>query len=570
MRNLSLPVKLIATIIVPIAIVLGIQTVISLRQLSSQKRIFLNQVSRSHDRLMQAAMRNSKENLRLAMVMASNDRIKNALADGDREALYQIVSPINKALNANSQLPVKIHFHRPNAVSFLRMWQPEKHDDDLSGFRHTVIKVQHESQQVSGLEAGRGGLANRGLVAIVKDGTLVGSVEVFSSLKNIAALLNEENAIYGLNIVKTTASANTTRLGKFSILKAPPAGTPKMSETILNQAFENPVSWVDGNRFISVSAISGYNQQPVGVYVRFADISVFSNAFKSNVRNMIIFAVVILAICIVLALALTRSITGPIQRIIDHLKDGSKKVALASDQISSTGTSLAEGSSEQAKSIEDTSSSLEEISSMTRQNAENADRVDILMKETNRMVERANTSIGRISGSMEDIRKSSEKSSKIIQTIDEIAFQTNLLALNAAVEAARAGEAGAGFAVVADEVRSLAMRAAEAAKNTTTLIEGTVQKVQTGTDLVTQTNEAFTEVTSGTDKVALLITEIATASSEQAVGIDQVNKAVSEMDNIIQSNAAIAEKSASAAESLRTQAREVKAVVDDLTVLVSG
>jgi methyl-accepting chemotaxis protein len=285
---------------------------------------------------------------------------------------------------------------------------------------------------------------------------------------------------------------------------------------------------------------------------------------------MIIFAVITLAICIVLALALTRSITGPIQRIIDNLKDGSGKVALASDQISSAGTSLAEGSSEQAKAIEDTSSSLEEISSMTRQNAENANLADQLMKETSSVVGRANTSINRISSSMEDIRKSSEESSKIIQTIDEIAFQTNLLALNAAVEAARAGEAGAGFAVVADEVRSLAMRAAEAAKNTTTLIEGTVEKVQTGTDLVTRTNEAFTEVAKGTDKVAVLITEIASASSEQATGIDQVNKAVTEMDNIIQSNAANAEESASAAESLRAQAREVKTVVDDLTVLVDG
>ena len=171
---------------------------------------------------------------------------------------------------------------------------------------------------------------------------------------------------------------------------------------------------------------------------------------------------------------------------------------------------------------------------------------------------------------MQEISKASEETSKIIKTIDEIAFQTNLLALNAAVEAARAGEAGAGFAVVADEVRNLAMRAADAAKNTAALIEGTVKKVSDGTALVKTTNDAFNEVAGSTAKVGELVGEIAAASSEQAQGIEQVNIAVTEMDKVTQQNAATAEESASASEELNAQAEEMKSFVADLAAMVGG
>ena len=168
------------------------------------------------------------------------------------------------------------------------------------------------------------------------------------------------------------------------------------------------------------------------------------------------------------------------------------------------------------------------------------------------------------------ISKSSEETGKIIKTIDEIAFQTNLLALNAAVEAARAGEAGAGFAVVAGEVRNLAMRAADAARNTAELIEGTVKKVNEGGELVATTNEAFTEVAESASKVGELVGEIAAASNEQAEGIEQVNKAVVEMDKVVQQNAANAEESASASEEMNAQAEQMKGFVDDLVALVGG
>ncbi|MEN6622942.1 MAG: methyl-accepting chemotaxis protein [Smithella sp.] len=289
------------------------------------------------------------------------------------------------------------------------------------------------------------------------------------------------------------------------------------------------------------------------------------------IRNIIILGVVIFAIiAIVIAYFVAKGIAVPIQIAVEKIGTGSNQITGASGEVASASQSLAEGSSQQASAIEETSSSLEEMASMTKQNAGNAGLADSLMKQANEVVQKANTSMASLTSSMKEISAASEETSKIIKTIDEIAFQTNLLALNAAVEAARAGEAGAGFAVVAEEVRNLAMRSADAAKNTSGLIEGIVNKIKDGSDLVTKTNEAFVEVAGSTSKVAELVGEIAAASQEQAQGIDQINKAVAEMDKVTQQTAANAEESASASEELNSQAETMREVVQELLQVIDG
>ena len=281
-------------------------------------------------------------------------------------------------------------------------------------------------------------------------------------------------------------------------------------------------------------------------------------------------ALVALGAIVGVAMLLSRSITRPVKGIIDGLRDGAGEVSKAAHVVSVSSNSLADGASEQASSIEETSSSLEEMSSMTRQNADHASEADALMKETNRVVERAGGSMSDLTGSMGKISEAGEKTGKIVKTIDEIAFQTNLLALNAAVEAARAGEAGAGFAVVADEVRNLALRAADAARDTSELIEETVRRVKEGEGLVETTSIAFSGVSENAEKVGLLVTQIAAASSEQARGIEQLNQAVTQMDRVVQQNAASAEESAAAAETMDAQSDQMMGFVDDLVGLVGG
>ena len=195
---------------------------------------------------------------------------------------------------------------------------------------------------------------------------------------------------------------------------------------------------------------------------------------------------------------------------------------------------------------------------MTKQNADNASQARAMMQEAGHIVEKVNRHMDDMAKAIAEITKSSEETGKIIKTIDEIAFQTNLLALNAAVEAARAGEAGAGFAVVADEVRNLAMRSAEAAKNTSELIENTMKAVKNGNELTSSTQEAFKDNIASSTKISQLVDEIATASQEQAHGIAQINRAVAEMDKVVQQAAYNAESSAAAAESMNTEVNQLR------------
>lgn len=262
-----------------------------------------------------------------------------------------------------------------------------------------------------------------------------------------------------------------------------------------------------------------------------------------------------------------RSLVSVLKGTAASLWEGANQVAAASGQVSASSQALAQGASEQASSLEETSSALEEMDSMTRRNAQNSRKVNELGKQTREAAERGTVDMKDMAVAMEAIKASSDEVAKILRAIDEIAFQTNILALNAAVEAARAGQAGMGFAVVAEEVRHLAQRCAQAAKETSSKIEGALTSTRHGVELSRKVAKTLAEIVTRAREVDALAGEVAQASQEQSQGVSQVNAATLQMDKVTQSNAASAEESAAAAEELNAHAQAMKQALDELLQL---
>jgi len=245
-------------------------------------------------------------------------------------------------------------------------------------------------------------------------------------------------------------------------------------------------------------------------------------------------------------------------KTVTKVLDTSTELTTAIEEISRGNMNLSQRTEQQAASLEETSASMEQMTSTVQQNADNARQAAHLAAEAREKAQRGGDIVSTAIKSMVDINKSSKQVADIISTIDEIAFQTNLLALNAAVEAARAGEQGRGFAVVATEVRNLAQRSAAAAKQIKQLISNSVTKVEEGTQFVNQSGRSLEEIVVSVKKVSDIVIEIAAASEEQAAGIRQVNKAILQMDETTQQNAALVEEATSASEAIRNQARNLR------------
>jgi methyl-accepting chemotaxis protein len=273
---------------------------------------------------------------------------------------------------------------------------------------------------------------------------------------------------------------------------------------------------------------------------------------------------------IVLAVVVTRSIPRPFAAIIRRLHEAAGANVASAAAVSSHAASFADGSSEQAASLQETSASLEEISSMARNNTDSARRAKDLAAQARAAADAGTTDVAAMMEAMAAIQAASDGIAKILQNIDQIAFQTNILALNAAVEAARAGEAGMGFAVVAEEVRALAQRSATAAKETAERIGDSVSRSQRGAEICRKVAGNLGEIVGRAREVDDLVAEIARASAEQSDGIVQVNRAVAQMDQIVQSSAARAEEGASVAQELTAQSATLQSTVEELARVVGG
>ena len=287
-------------------------------------------------------------------------------------------------------------------------------------------------------------------------------------------------------------------------------------------------------------------------------------------KSIVISVIIAILIGIVAAYIIIKSITRPIDKIVGELSESAGQVSAASMQLSDASHELAESSTEQAASIEETASTLSESSSMVQQNTENTKQTSILVQETKYAAETGNNEMKNMMEAMNGIKKSSDAIGKIIKVIDDIAFQTNILALNAAVEAARAGDAGMGFAVVAEEVRNLAQRSAQAASDTATMIAENINISEKGVILAEKVAEALKVINTKADKVDDIMQEVLAASIEQTQGISQINRAISQMEQVTHNIASNAEESSSASSELNAQAENMNFVVENLNIMIHG
>jgi methyl-accepting chemotaxis protein len=328
----------------------------------------------------------------------------------------------------------------------------------------------------------------------------------------------------------------------------------------------------DGPLYATIDPISSKITELVDLQLHFAATEYQQSHTRYEFVLWLSLGVLVAGVCLGggLAVILTRNLTLAIGNLSGELSAGAEQTTSASAQVSAASQTLAECASEQAASLEETSASLEEMASMTKLNSDNARNAKEKASEARAAADSGAGQMASLVSAMDTLVTSSADITKILKTIDEIAFQTNILALNAAVEAARAGEAGAGFAVVADEVRSLAQRCANAARESAAKIEDSVQKSQQGAQISAGVAKNFGAIQSHVRELDALVGEIAAASEEQRQGISQVNIAVSQMDRVTQSNAASAEESASASQELNALSLGVKAAADRLQQLLTG
>ncbi|WP_207678907.1 methyl-accepting chemotaxis protein [Desulfonema magnum] len=547
------------------------------KDILAHKKKLISQAAQSSEKLLHEIDRLSQENLNIALTIANIRDVRQALSEQSRENLYKHVRDIHVHLNKNNPHKLCIHFSVPPAKSFLRIWNPGKFDDDLSGFRQTITDVFKYKKPLKGLEAGRLGPVVRGIAPIFENSSsLIACVEVFCSIgelaKNISEEYGDQNAVYSIESVKATLSKkNFRKLGRFNEIIPPPDSIrSEISQEILERAFIKPLIYETGNTLIASSFIRDYNQNKIGVYLNFIDITYLKNMIKISIKRMLIEAGIFFICSVIITFLVLRSVIEPINRIIDGLNDTARQVLIYAEKVEIASINTSRVAVNQAGSVENMTVFFSKTDQIIRQNTENAQHAGHIMEETAKSMSDAGCSFEDINSFMNEIYELSRESSGVVKNIDEIAFQTNILALNAAVEAARAGETGSGFSVVAREVLNLSVKTTSAAQNTAQLIESTLQKAESGKKLIKTARESFSAAESNSYKIGNIVAEIINTSNDHVSEIENIINIVRKIDSITQENAHHSKTLASASKEMNVSAGKMKKFATELYFLVQS
>ena len=513
-----------------------------------------------------------------ALQLATNPLIKDAMLHRDRGRLINVLEHYGAIFKKNTGFKnVNVHVIDSQLQSFVKSWAPKDFREplDYSGAYKCVIDT---GKPLVTLEPSPKGLRLKGLFPIKNGGKFTGIVNFEGGLNSIKRSLKPQSIdfLYFLSdsyIDLAKKLKSQKRVGRHVLSQK------DCDEQFLDYALRSR-NVIDHKRdysfdesYLTVALpIEDIEGKKVGMFLIGRPTELVTETIRKNEaliwRVYLFLFMGFVTLMIGVTFALNKLVVSPIEDIIEVLRSNSDNLLSASQQIADSSHTIAEGAGEQASTLEEISSSLEEVTSMTRQNSESCSDASVFVQEMEQAALHGVDTMERMNSAIGKINESSKETAKIIKTIDEIAFQTNLLALNAAVEAARAGEAGKGFAVVAEEVRSLAQRSAEAAKSTSALIVQSQSNTKNGVVVAKEVGDILKKLAAEVTKVTSVFREVSAASSEQTQGIEQINRAVAQIELVTQENASSAEQSASFSGELSSQAYDLKRVVGKLSTIV--
>ncbi len=597
-----------------IIVVLSALQIVQVKFSADEKKDAIQQEAlKNAEKLLDEANAIASENLVIATFISNMKDVKSAILNNDRERLYETIKPVIDAANKKSKFKIKVHFHLPPGKSFLRVWKPKKFGDDISSFRKTVVDVLNTGLPVKGIEAGRVGLAIRGVAPIFDEHSKkpIASVEVITNLASVVNAFEKRTngfvQIYALKKIKSTASTEVLKsLGRFTVLNDVPVKIDNVvDESFLEKAIAEGHVIKQFNNFLVIGIeLKDYKNEPTGVSVQYLDLSWLYGNMKKQIMQNVILALFACLVAIILAyIGLKINLNAPLEHALSILNDIThgdftkivrpkgaseiKKIGkMANNIVYTTGHLIsllkrqatgAKYTVQELKNVNDiviqgandidsaaekvasasteAASTLENVANATQELTEATNEIAQNVAESARATNDAQEKAQLTNEVIQELGENSEKIGGIIQVINSIAEQTNLLALNATIEAARAGEAGKGFAVVANEVKELAKQTSEATEEITKMI----QAIQSGTSKAVTSVQEITETVS---QVNDFTNTIASAAEEQTATVSEINQSVAEGAEKVRHLETQAHK-------LAEQANDFSAIADVINTTVS-
>lgn len=602
MQTMTIRARLSIGLLIVLAVMLGALIKIAMGafgQLAEQAQ--QRELQRLHATFEAQVASESRLAAALASTIAEQPAIAAARGRGDRATLLTELGPVFEAMQQRYGVR-QFQFHQPPARSFLRLHRPEKYGDDLSTFRFTVIEANDSQQPVLGLESGVAGLGVRGVVPVFDRGNHVGSVEFGMSLGQ--EFLDSFKALHSADAVvhlidgngELSRYAGTTERPLLSITEL---GNALAGDTLIQQHDS-------GRQTLAVNGrpIRDFSGVAIGVIEIASDTSFYGDALRRASRTMLFAGLLIGTLALVFMLWAGRTIVSPIQHTAAALQDiakgdadltrrlsenssrelaelaaafnqfvarlqqimlpvreGAKLMRRSANDMVASNVDMSSRTEQQSSNLEETAATVDILSMEMQASANDTKSINALMQSARQDVDSGTQLLQQVASAMSEIEAGSAKIAEITSVVDDLAFQTNLIALNAAVEAARAGEHGRGFAVVANEVRSLANRSKGSAQEIKRIVEDSAVKIQDCSRQTLESDAVLSRTRETFDEVAATMAQVTGVISGQAQSVEEINKAVSQLETMTQQNASMVEESAAVGEELQRKSDELEALV---------